>query len=77
MFWCFAGKGEHLQVLGSSVWYLAAAATAVGDERRVCQSASPTSHGEEDSDSARCGKAMDNDIEPKTVENILKMYAHF
>lgn len=44
----FVGAGEYLQVLGSGVGCVAAAAAAVGGERRVCQSSSPASHGEED-----------------------------
>lgn len=43
----FSGEGEHLQVLGSSVGRLAAAAAAVGGQRGVRQSSSATSHGEE------------------------------
>lgn len=46
-FCCFrAGEGEYLQV-GIPSRPLAAAAASVGDERRVRQSSSPTSHGEE------------------------------
>lgn len=49
----FVGAGEYLQVLGSGVGCVAAAAAAVGGERRVCQSSSPTSHGEDD-----CGSVL-------------------
>lgn len=46
------GKAERLQVLGPSVWGLAAVAAAVGDEHGLCGRSSSEGDGEEDSEAA-------------------------